>query len=413
MPGTTSASFRHRHLRRQQQHVIALSFCLYPVFDCNCQCRDGSRKNTAQSLGLGKFSGLPGVLNLPAKVELLTCIKTHTPASDKYAGGPRRETPYQAQYRGEIIAYRMLAQTDRLIPMDEIVYYDRYRKQELLEKVYGDKFLRWTYGTLGGWIALTTMVKRAWFSHWYGWRMDRPASAKKIAPFIDEYELDPTEFRSGVDEFANFNEFFYRQLKPAARPIDPDPDSVVFPADGRHLCIPDISRAEGLFVKGEMFCLQDLLGDTDLAGKYATGSLVLSRLCPVDYHRFHFPVSGIPGQSKLLNGPLFSVNPLALVQNIQILASNKRCLTRIQTDTLGEVLLLEIGATCVGGIRQTYSEQTRVTKGDEKGYFRFGGSSTMTIFEPGRIQFDDDLLYHSQRHRELYARVGDRMGRCA
>ena len=125
-------------------------------------------KSTAQSIGLGKVSGLPGVLNLPAKVELLTCIKTHTPASDKYAGGPRRETPYQAQYRGEIIAYRMLAQTDRLIPMDEIVYYDRYRKQELLEKVYGDKFLRWTYGTLGGRIALTTMVKRAWFSHWYG-----------------------------------------------------------------------------------------------------------------------------------------------------------------------------------------------------------------------------------------------------
>ena len=134
----------------------------------------------------------------------------------------------------------------------------------------------------------------------------------------------------------------------------------------------------------------------------------VGRLSPISLSsvRYH-------GQSKLLNGPLFSVNPLALVQNIQILASNKRCLTRIQTDTLGEVLLLEIGATCVGGIRQTYSEQTRVTKGDEKGYFRFGGSSTMTIFEPGRIQFDDDLLHHSQRHRELYARVGDRMGRCA
>jgi phosphatidylserine decarboxylase len=294
--------------------------------------------------------------------------------------------------------------------MDEIVYYDRYLQRECVEKVYGDKFLRWTYGTLGGRIALTTMVKRAWFSHWYGWRMDQAKSAEKIPSFVDEYELDPAEFRLSVGEFNNFNEFFYRQLNPEARPIDSGSNSVVFPADGRHLCIPDISQADGLFVKGEMFGLADLLGDPQLADRYASGSLVLSRLCPVDYHRFHFPVAGVAGAAHLLNGPLFSVNPIALVQNIQILAKNKRCLTRLQTEQFGEVLLLEIGATCVGGICQTYAPDTDVLKGSEKGYFKFGGSSTMTIFEPGRVQFAPDLLHHSQQHRELYARVGDRMG---
>jgi len=294
--------------------------------------------------------------------------------------------------------------------MDEIVYYDRYLQRECVEKVYGDKFLRWTYGTLGGRIALTTMVKRAWFSHWYGWRMDQAKSAEKIPSFVDEYELDPAEFRLSVGEFNNFNEFFYRQLNPEARPIDSGSNSVVFPADGRHLCIPDISQADGLFVKGEMFGLADLLGDPQLADRYASGSLVLSRLCPVDYHRFHFPVAGVAGAAHLLNGPLFSVNPIALVQNIQILAKNKRCLTRLQTEQFGEVLLLEIGATCVGGICQTYAPDTDVLKGSEKGYFKFGGSSTMTIFEPGRVQFAPDLLHHSEQHRELYARVGDRMG---
>ncbi|MDB4749633.1 archaetidylserine decarboxylase [Rubripirellula sp.] len=296
--------------------------------------------------------------------------------------------------------------------MDEIVYYDRYRAEECLEKVYGDKFLRWTYGTLGGRIALTSIVKRAWFSHWYGWRMDQAKSAEKILPFIKEYELDPSEFRRPTAEFKNFNEFFYRQLKPEARPIDSGSESVVFPADGRHLCIPDISQSEGLFVKGETFSLTELLGDAQLAERYASGSLVLSRLCPVDYHRFHFPVAGVPGESQLLNGPLFSVNPIALVQNIQILARNKRCLTRLKTEHFGEVLSLEIGATCVGGICQTYSGQTDVLKGSEKGYFKFGGSSTMTIFEPGRVRFEEDLLHNSQQHRELYARVGDRMGQC-
>lgn len=297
--------------------------------------------------------------------------------------------------------------------MDEIVYYDRYRDEACVEKIYGDKALRWTYGTLGGRMTLSVLVKRALFSHWYGWKMDRPDTRKRIAPFIQDFELDPTEFARDVDGFANFNEFFYRQLKPEARPIAPDDLTVVFPADGRHLCVPDLSRCEGLFVKGEMFNLATLLDDKHLADQYARGSLLLSRLCPVDYHRFHFPVAGIAKPARLINGPLYSVNPIALCQNIHILATNKRCLTELETESFGKVLLMEIGATCVGSICQTYCEGATVVKGSEKGYFRFGGSSTITIFEPGRIQFDQDLVQNSQQHRELYGRVGDHMATSA
>lgn len=294
--------------------------------------------------------------------------------------------------------------------MDEIVYHDRYRNELCVEKVYGDKFLRWTYGSIAGKIALNAVVKRALFSHWYGWRMDRPVSREKIPAFLEEYELDAEEFVRSPDEFESFNEFFYRKLKPSARPIDSSDRSVVFPADGRHLCVADISKSDGLFIKGETFDLPTLLDDSELAAEFACGSLVLSRLCPVDYHRFHFPVSGVAGDSRLINGPLYSVNPIALSQNIQFLAENKRCVTVLNTDTVGKVLLLEIGATCVGSICQTYESGEAVTKGDEKGYFRFGGSSTITIFAPGKIQFDQDLIDNSAQHRELYARVGDRMG---
>ena len=295
--------------------------------------------------------------------------------------------------------------------MDEIVYYDRYRNETCVEKVYGDKALRWTYGTAAGRISLNVAVKRTLFSHWYGWRMDRSATQKKIAPFIKEYELDESEFVNSVDEFANFNEFFFRKLKPESRPIDQDSTSVVFPADGRHLCVPDLSQCEGLFVKGEMFDLLTLLQDKALADQYAAGSLLLSRLCPVDYHRFHFPAAGVPGATRLINGPLFSVNPIALCQNIHILTTNKRCVTVLETESLGNVLVMEIGATCVGSICQTYQSGIAVKKGDEKGYFRFGGSSTITVFEPGRIQFDQDLVENSKQHRELYARIGDHMGK--
>ncbi len=294
--------------------------------------------------------------------------------------------------------------------MDEIIYHDRYRDEPLVEKVYGDSFLRWTYGTVAGRVTLNAVVKRALFSHWYGWRMDRAKSAEKIPSFIQNYELDANEFVRKPEEFASFNAFFYRELKPEARPVDPSPTSAVFPADGRHLCVPNLSDCEGLFVKGEMFRLDELLGDETLAKQFADGSLLLSRLCPVDYHRFHFPVAGTPGATRLINGPLFSVNPIALCQNINILAKNKRCITVLETESFGNVLLLEIGATCVGSICQTYADGTPIAKGAEKGYFRFGGSSTITIFERGRIRFDQDLVENSKRHRELYARVGDRMG---
>lgn len=294
--------------------------------------------------------------------------------------------------------------------MDDIVYFDRYKNSTCVEKIYGDKALRWTYGSLAGRISLNVLVKRAIFSYWYGWRMDQPSTREKIGPFIKQYGLDPAEFLCDVKDFKNFNEFFFRKLKPEARPINADPLSVVFPADGRHLCVPDLSQCDGLFVKGEMFSLEELLQDQKLADRYAKGSLLLSRLCPVDYHRFHFPAAGIPGATRLIKGPLYSVNPIALCRNIHILARNKRCVTELQTEAFGKVLLLEIGATCVGSICQTFKAGQSVSKGSEKGYFRFGGSSTITIFEPGRVRFDQDLIDNSKQHRELYARIGDHLG---
>jgi phosphatidylserine decarboxylase len=137
--------------------------------------------------------------------------------------------------------------------MDQIAYFDRYHNEMLVEKVYGDKALHWTYGSLAGRMSLNVLVKRALFSQWYGWWMDQPSTRNKIALFIREYELGVSVFVCKVDDFANFNEFFFQKLKPEVRPIDSDPASVVFPADGRHLCVPDLSRCDGLFVKGKMF----------------------------------------------------------------------------------------------------------------------------------------------------------------
>jgi phosphatidylserine decarboxylase len=116
----------------------------------------------------------------------------------------------------------------------------------------------------------------------------------------------------------------------------------------------------------------------------------------VDYHRFHFPVAGVPDRPKLIDGSLYSVNPIALRRNIHILSENKRALCRIQAREFGQVLMLEIGATCVGSFEYTFRPGESVAKG--------------ALFEPGHIRLDEDLVENSRQHRELYARMGDHLG---
>ena len=287
-----------------------------------------------------------------------------------------------------------------------IQYYSSLSGKVETEQVYGEGFLRFAYENPLGKMALHLFIKRPFFSHWYGWRMNQPQSQKKIAPFLAHYGLDPEEFADDVGQYRSFNEFFYRKLKPSARPIDAAHDSVVFPADGRHLAFANASEISSVFVKGQSFDLAQLLGSEELASRYEKGALLLSRLCPVDYHRYHFPVAGIPQAASLINGPLFSVSPIALRQNLSYFWQNKRSITAIATPHCGTVLMLEIGATCVGSIHQTYAAGQAVAKGDEKGYFAFGGSSTILLFEPDRIEIDPTFLTRSQEGMETYALMG-------
>lgn len=290
----------------------------------------------------------------------------------------------------------------------EIQFYNRYTGEIESEQIYGEKWLRWAYENPAGRLTLSLAVKRIWFSRWYGWRMSHLSSSYRVAPFIEEFELDAADFEP-ADTFSSFNEFFYRKLNPEARPIDAAEDSIVFPADGRHLGFPDLSACEGFFVKGQKLNLATLLGSSELAERYQKGSAVLSRLCPVDYHRFHFCVAGTPSETRILNGPLYSVSPIALRRNLDYLAQNKRALTELETEHIGKVLILEIGATNVGSIKQSFQPQQLQAKGVEKGWFEFGGSAVMTLFEPGRVRLSNDLVEHSAQQREIYARMGDRM----
>ena len=240
------------------------------------------------------------------------------------------------------------------MPPEPIRYFHRTKQAVETEQVYGEKWLRWTYETALGRLALDWFVRRAVLSRYYGWRMSLRDSARRVLPFIVDYNLDVDEFAKKPYSFKTFNEFFYRALKPEARPIAAGERAAVLPADGRHLALPNMDDAAGFYAKGQQFLLEAFLGDAELAAKFAGGSLLISRLCPVDYHRFHFPVGGVPGESRLINGWLYSVSPVALRRNLAYLWENKRMVTLVDSPVFGQVAVVEIGATMVGSIIQTF-----------------------------------------------------------
>ena len=290
---------------------------------------------------------------------------------------------------------------------EPIRYFDRATGALQTERIYSERWLRFAYGNPAGRLAVWLLVRRAWFSRWYGWKMNKRSSALRIIPFIAEFDVDVDEFAKSAFDYKSFNEFFYRALKPGARPVAAGERVAVFPADGRHLVFPDVDAADGFYVKGRKFPLAELIPSAE---RFAGGAMVISRLCPSDYHRFHFPVGGVPSESRLIEGWLYSVNPVALRRNIRYLVENKRMLTLIESPVFGTVATIEVGATNVGSIRQSFTPGQAVRKGDEKGFFAFGGSCMITLFARGRIAFDPDIAAQSAQCIETYAKMGERMG---
>ena len=284
-----------------------------------------------------------------------------------------------------------------------IKYIDRETGQVQIENVYGEKWLDWLYHNPIGEATLWTIAKRKIVTSLYGDQMEKPASADKIAPFIEEYDVDITIAQK--QNFKSFNDFFIRQLKPEARPIVSDSLAVASPADGKILAYENVSSSD-FYIKGFRFNVDSFLDNKELAKKYENGAMIVFRLAPPDYHRYHFPVSGMTSSSNIkIDGDYYSVNPLALRKKAEIFWLNKREYGVIQTPVFGDVVMVEVGATMVGSMIQTYSGTT-VKKGQEKGYFKFGGSTVVLLFEKDQIKIDADLLTNTANGLETTIKMG-------
>ena len=217
-----------------------------------------------------------------------------------------------------------------------------------------------------------------------------------------------SEAEKSILEYSSFNDFFYRKLKADARPIGED---FVSPGDGKLLAFNKVDDLEHFFVKGNQFSLSTFLQNDELAQKYEEASLLILRLAPNDYHRYHFPYAGTPSAMTQIKGSYFSVSPYALANNfVRVFCENKREYCMLSTEDKGEVLIAPVGATMVGSIIETFTPNKAIEKGAEMGYFAFGGSTLVLLLEKEKVKIDEDLLLNTQKGMETFVKMGEKIG---
>ncbi|XP_027932025.1 phosphatidylserine decarboxylase proenzyme 2-like isoform X1 [Vigna unguiculata] len=319
-----------------------------------------------------------------------------------------------------------------------ILVYDR-KSQRLVEEIIDKKIvlsMRAIYQSKIGLGLMDIGVKELLqsISEKQGARMDSPESSADIPRFIESFkdQINLAEVKYPLEHFKTFNEFFIRELKPDSRPIvsaERD-DIAVCAADCRLSAFKSVDDSKRFWIKdrdggqggngfanmrlqsqGRKFSVQGLLGKDMCSSAFVDGTMVIFRLAPQDYHRFHFPVSGTVEQFVDIPGCLYTVNPIAVNSKYcNVFTDNKRVVSIISTVEFGKVAFVAIGATMVGSINFTKKKGDSVKKGDEFGYFSFGGSTVICVFEKDSIAIDEDLLANSTRALETLVSVGMRLG---
>ncbi|CAE7078243.1 unnamed protein product [Rhizoctonia solani] len=253
-------------------------------------------------------------------------------------------------------------------------------------------------------------------------RVDPAIVQPHIQSFIETYEIDTSQLlQPDLNAYKTFNEFFARRMKPDARPIDSpeDPAIITSVADCRLTVWNNVATATKVWVKGKNFSVSELLGDAKLSeAKFGTNpSLAIFRLAPADYHRFHSPCAGLFSAPTSKGSKYYTVNPQAVGTELDVCTANRRDIRIIESNIPSvsglntPVGLVAIGALLVGSIGWAdKSEGYKAAKGDDIGWFQYGGSTVITIFPGDRVKWDDDLVAASEQGVEVQVRAGERVG---
>ena len=263
--------------------------------------------------------------------------------------------------------------------------------------------LRFLYHTRLGRLLLKPLCARP-LSRLCGRFLDSTLSKPLIAPFVRKNGIRLEDFFS--DNFRCFNDCFSRRIRPELRPVDPSPDALVAPCDGL-LSVYPIQKDTVIPAKQSMYTINDLLGGDPAAARFEGGTCLVFRLCVNHYHRYCYPDGGRPLRSGFIPGELHTVRPIALEQ-LPVFVRNCREYALLETDHLGTVAQIEVGAMLVGKIAN-HPAPERFERGDEKGMFLYGGSTVILLIEPGRIHIPKEAFVLSAEEREIPVCMGERI----
>ena len=227
-----------------------------------------------------------------------------------------------------------------------------------------------------------------------------------IRRFVAAFDVDLSEAARGIGEFASFNDFFTRELKPGARPLADSGAFILSPADGAISQLGPITGGRILQAKGRDYSVAEILGGDADAARFEGGRFMTIYLSPRDYHRVHMPAAGRLATSAYLPGDLFSVNQ-ETAENVERLFARNERLACLFDGPDGRFASIMVGAMIVAGIdtvwpntfrtharavvREVFSDTPRdFAAGDEMGRF-YLGSTVVLLFEPGRVEWLEDL----------------------
>lgn len=267
-----------------------------------------------------------------------------------------------------------------------------------------NKGLLFLYNTRLGRIFLKLIFINSFVSKVVGWFMDTKLSCVMIKKFIKSNNIDMSEYED--KKYTSFNDFFTRKVKVEKRVFDDNKNSLSSPCDSfvTHYKITD----DLLFnVKNSLYSLSSILDDDKLAKKYANGDLIIFRLTPSNYHRYHYFDDGKMLYNKKIKGKFHTVNPI-VYDKYEVFKENTREYSVLKTKRFGKVIYMQVGALLVGKINN-YNKKSFKMK-EEAGYFSYGGSTCILIFEKDTIKINKNILNKSKKNIEVNVKYGEKIG---
>lgn len=235
--------------------------------------------------------------------------------------------------------------------------------------------------------------------------MSGRASTLLIDNFIKKNNISMKDYIPTV--YASYNDFFTRKLKAGKRIINRDPDTLISPSDGK-ITVYKIDMKSRIKIKGSYYTVESLLSDYCMADSFSGGYMAVIRLSVDNYHRYCYVDDAVKSDNFFIPGKLYTVNPAAL-EHVPIYRENSREYSLFVSKNFGRFIQMEVGALMVGKI-VNHHNRGKVKRGQEKGYFEFGGSSIVLLFGRDQITFDEDILKNSANGFETAVKMGEKIG---